>query len=109
MDPLYCFKFDIDNNKIQKITIKDYSVSEKSFSISRCSYKFINTVTSSGKYYWLESTKLDRYVSNKVFTFNNSVDYAKQIAIDTIKAKQKAAQAEYDRCSALLSAFDKLK
>lgn len=106
MDPLYCFKFDIENNKIEKVTIKDYTINNYSF---RKSYKFKNTVNKAGKFYLVGDSKLDRYVSGKVFTFNNDVAYVKDIILSTLNAQLEKAKKECEKYTNIIEVLKSVK
>lgn len=82
--PLYCFKVNPETGQITKITIPRYNIKKPSHYTSRLIYVFGNCISNDGKTYRITSDKLDRFVGNKLFTFNGSSDDAYKFILETI-------------------------
>lgn len=88
MEPLYCFKYEEDTGKITKIVIPEYGTNIHRYT-GRKTYHFNKPqINKSDRYFQVPETKLDRYVSGKVFTFNPSLQNAKIIILETLLAKR---------------------
>lgn len=82
--PLYCFKVNPETGQIKKITIPRYNIKKPSHYTSRLIYIFGNCISNDGKTYRITSDKLDRFVGNKLFTFNGSILDAREVITDTL-------------------------
>lgn len=88
MEILYCFKYDKENCKITKIEIPEYKISTNRFT-GRKTYCFEKPrINKSDSHYQVPEEKIDRFVSDKVFTFNPDVENVKQIIYSTLEKKR---------------------
>lgn len=95
MDKLYCFKYDKENGKLTKIEIPEYKIITNRFT-DRKTYCFEKPkINKSDSHYQVPEEKIDRFVSDKVFTFNPDVKDVKYIIYDTLVDKRDKAYDEY--------------
>lgn len=92
--PLYCFKYDEETGEIIRIEIPEYRTSVNRFTDRKTYYFDKPKINKSDNYYQVPEAKLDRYVSGKVYTFEDSEQYAKSIILETIIRKYNLAEAE---------------
>lgn len=82
-EPIYCYKLNEETYRLEKLVITDYEIVKNKFTDSK-RYKIGNyQIYKSKKVYWLEESKLDRFVSGKVFTFNDDDYMAYQVVLDS--------------------------
>ena len=103
MDTLYCFKVNPEDGEIKKITIPEYTVKNNSPYTSRKTYTFNNNINSEGKFYYLSSEKIDRYVSNKLFTFDSSMIDAVTEIINTLETKSEKLRDDLRKNESILA------
>lgn len=74
--PLYCFKVIDDKFNLEKIVITDYHKRIFSSISGKFAYSWDspNIVKGGQKGYCIDSTKLDHYANEKVFTFTDDID-----------------------------------
>lgn len=107
MEKLYCFKFDDITGEITRVVISDYSI-KKINNYNRYGYKFCSKeINKSLSHYFVENSKLDRFASNKVFTFHDDIVRVKEIIRNTLKEKSDNYYRMYARNNYLLEIFDK--
>ena len=88
MKPLYCFKYDEETGKIETIEIPEYRVDVNRYT-GRKTYCFQKPrINKSDSHYHIPEAKLDRYVNNKVYTFNSDIQNAKRIILEDITYRQ---------------------
>ena len=88
MKPLYCFKYDEETGKIETIEIPEYRVDVNRYT-GRKRYCFQKPkINKSDGHYNIPEAKLDRYVNNKVYTFNSDIQNAKRIILEDITYRQ---------------------
>lgn len=103
METLYCFKYDRENGKLTKIEIPEYKINTNRFT-DRKTYCFEKPrINKSDNHYQIPEEKFDRFVSDKVFTFNPDVENAKYIIYDTLVDKRDKAYDEYTKYSDLVN------
>lgn len=84
MEPLYCFKFNDITGEITRIEIPEYRRIVNTYS-GIVSYRWDNPrINKSDTHFSVDSTKIDRFVSYKVFTFNDDYDYACKVIQETL-------------------------
>lgn len=107
MKPLYCFKFNDITGEVTKVVIPEY----KEIAINnygKIGYKFIsNEINKGSVHYLIENGKLDRFVSNKIFTFHDDSRKACEIMAKTLKEKSDEYRRYSDRCTSLLSILER--
>lgn len=97
METLYCFKYDKENGKLTKIEIPEYKIITNRFT-DRKNYCFEKPkINKSYSHYEIPEEKLDRFVSDKLFTFNPDVQRVKRIILNTICCKRDKTKAEYHK------------
>ena len=97
METLYCFKYDKENGKLTKIEIPEYKIITNRFT-DRKKYCFEKPkINKSYSHYEIPEEKFDRFVSDKLFTFNPDVENAKQIIYSTLEYKRDRAELEYHK------------
>ena len=107
MENLYCFKFDDITGEITKIVIKDYKI-KKINNYNRIGYKFYSKeINKSANYYFVENSKLDRFVSNKIYTFKDDIDMVRRTIRKTLEEKTEEYYRLYTRSNSLLKTFNK--
>lgn len=101
---LYCYKVDEVTGQITQYEIKDYEFHKSVFgSKNHDTWSFRGIISKDCNYrYCIERFKMDRYVSQKVFTFNPSIEYAHNIIKKTINGKIIKAQYEEKKYKELL-------
>lgn len=100
---LYCFKFDDVTGEIIRIVLDDYRVRQVN-SFGKKVYVFKSNEICKGVYHYsVTSDKLDRFVSNKVFTFVDDLDRVKKIMNDTLKENIAERKRALDRQIYLLN------
>lgn len=105
MKPLYCFKYEEDTGKITKIVISEYTIDANKFT-GRKTYCFDEPkINKSDRHFTVPEAKLDRYVSNKVYTFNGDTQNAKRIILEEMTGKCQKAFIDYNRWYACVSQF----
>ena len=95
METLYCFKYDKENGKLTKIEIPEYGTSTNRFTDRKTYYFNKPRINKSSGLYQVPEEKIDRFVSDKVFTFNPDVENVKQIIYSTLVDKMNNAHDEY--------------
>ena len=87
METLYCFKYDKENGKLTKIEIPEYGTSVNRFTERKTYYFNKPKINKSSGLYQVPEEKIDRFVSDKVFTFNGDTQNAKRIIFETMLSK----------------------
>lgn len=101
--PLYCFRLDKETGKITRYTIEDYEDIEVSTYTHRRIFKFVEKLGAKNDYrYTIKHELLDRFVTDKVFTFNPDIDRAYGIINYTIKEKLDKSQTFIDKYTEIL-------
>lgn len=88
-EPLYCFKLEEESGKIIRYIIPEWDIRNIN-NYGRFNYIFDipeGMLKSKSKYY-LENNKLDRFVSNKLITFNPDEEEAFQLIIHTLISRR---------------------
>lgn len=111
--PLYCFKLEINTNdlkyNITKIEIPEYILKINCFTERKC-YCFENQfINKSCKHYVVEESKLDRFVSSKVYSFNPDIQNAKEIIFLELENKTNEYYTLYMQWKEKLECFLKIK
>lgn len=97
MDKLYCFKYNGENCNITKIEIPEYRIDTNKYT-GRKTYCFDKPrINKSDSHYQIPEGKLDRFVNDKIYTFNPDVENVKQIIYSTLEKKRDEAEYEYHR------------
>lgn len=105
MEPLYCFKYEEDTGKITKIVIPEYTIDVNRFT-DRKTYCFDEPkINKSDRHFTVPEAKLDRYVSNKVYTFNGDTQNAKIIILETLLAKRDKLYLEFKQTYTTVNRF----
>lgn len=101
---LYCYKVDELTGLITQYEIKDYEFHKSAYgNKNHDTWSFRGIISKDCNYrYCIERFKLNRYVNQKLFTFNPSMDYGRKIIIDTIMDKAKQAHREEVRYKEIL-------
>lgn len=101
---LYCFKLDDITGKIKKYTITDFKFSKNAYGYeTRDVWQFRGQLGNNDTYrYYVERNKLDRFVTNKLYTLNGDEDRAYQIIMDAIRDKADKAERDMKRYNGLL-------
>ena len=55
---------------------------------------------------YIYESKLDRYLSGHVYSFNPDIEHAKKIILDSVNAKASKAFKEYERWSEVQSKLE---
>ena len=105
MEPLYCFKYEEDTGKITKIVIPEYGTSTNRFTDRKTYYFNKPRINKSDSFYQVPEAKLDRYVSNKVYTFNGDTQNAKRIILEDITGRQLQAYTDLLRWQDTVETF----
>ena len=105
---LYCYKVDELTGLITQYEIKDYEFNKSAYgNKNHDTWSFRGIISKDCNYrYCIERFKLDRYVSQKVFTFNQSAQYAYDIIKSAIKEKISKAQYEQQKYNELLGKIE---
>ena len=103
---LHCFKLVEANGRYQleHFEITDWSL-RKLYSGFEYSFKG-NLIESSYRNETVKDSKLDRFVNNKVFTFNPEEDHAKMIIEYELNSKKQKAEEKLKRCSEMLNLWN---
>ncbi len=97
-DPLYCFKLN-SNGTLTKIKIREWIMRTWSGYSLRCSISFDNKkypINNYDKWYSFDNTKLERFVSDKVFTFNGNENQIKNLILANLESKMIDAKKLYN-------------
>ena len=95
METLYCFKYDKENGKLTKTEIPEYGTSTNRFTGRKTYYFNKPRINKSSGLYQVPEEKIDRFVNDKVFTFNPDVENVKHIIYNTVVDKMNNAHDEY--------------
>ena len=107
MDTLYCFKFNDETGEITKIEITEYRRTVDTYT-GRVHYRWDTPrINKSDSHFSVTSDKMDRFVTNKVFTLKNDYQYASQIIADTICKDINDLEKQLRRKKELLSVYMK--
>ena len=107
---LYCFRVDDITGEINRFYISDYKLSRNPYkNEDRDIFMFQGQTGGKDEHYryCIERGKLDRFCTNKLFSFNSSQERATQLIIDCIKEKADKAEREMKRNMALLKKIEK--
>jgi len=105
MEPLYCFKYEEDTGKITKIVIPEYTIDANRYTDKK-TYCFDEPkINKSDRHFTVPEAKLDRYVSNKVYTFNGDTQNAKRIILEDITGRQLQAYTDLLRWQDTVETF----
>lgn len=107
---LYCFRVDDITGEINRFYISEYKLSKNPYkNDSRDIFMFQGQTGGKDEHYryCVERGKLDRFCTNKLFTFNSSQERATQLIIDCIKEKADKAEKEMKRWNALLMKIER--
>ena len=106
---LYCFKFNDITGEITRIEITNYNTRYNSYT-GKCTYTWgtprINKCDSK---FSVSEDKLDRFVSNKVFTFKDDYEYVCGIIENTLLSDAEKLDAQLKRKQALFGLYMKAK
>lgn len=97
METLYCFKYDKENGKLTKIEIPEYKIITNRFTDKKIYYFEKPKINKSDSHYQTPEEKLDRFVNDKIFTFNPDEQRVKRIILNTICCKRDKAKIEYHK------------
>jgi hypothetical protein len=103
--PLYCFRLNDVTGEITKYIITDYEHREYGY---RKFYKFTADLGCRDYVYIVREQNINKFVSNKVFTFNPNVKDAMVKILNTIKNKKNTAEREANRCSKMMDLISKM-
>ena len=93
--PLYCFKYNEETGEIVKIEIPEYTL-ETHYWTGKKTYCFDKPkINKSYNHESIAESKIDRYVSGKVYTFNDDIQMVKSIIFAELESRQLKAYAEY--------------
>ena len=107
MKTLYCFKYDEETGKIETIEIPEYRVDVNRYT-GRKTYCFQKPrINKSDSHYHIPEAKLDRYVNNKVYTFNSDIQNAKRIILEDMTYRQLQAYNDLIRWQNSVQIFQK--
>ena len=104
MDSIFCFKFNDITGKVTRIEISEYRI-QVNASTGKKTYLFANTITQEGSNYRVSEDKFDRFVSNKVFSFDDSYSHAYKIMKDDLEEAIGRLEREYKRKQSLLALY----
>lgn len=106
---LYCFKFNDITGEITRIEITNYNTRHNKYT-GKCTYTWekprINKFDSK---YSVSEEKIDRFVSNKVFTFRDDYEYVCGIIENTLLSDAEKLDAQLKRKQALFGLYMKAK
>lgn len=104
MEILYCFKLDPDTGEVKRYEIKDYHVKKRMWATPKEEICFKeNLGTRTDYHYALKPNKLNRFVHEKVFTFDPDYGHAIGIIIDTLKQDVEESKLKFKRLEGILS------
>ena len=96
--PLYCFRLWQETGKIQYFEINDYEEHELSQYTHRKAYIFTAKLGTKTFYrYSVRAENIDKFVSDKLFTFNKDVKRAYDMILEDLLKRQLAAQAQVEK------------
>lgn len=96
MNPLYCFKLEEDYS-ITRIVIPEYEV-RKMGSSSRLMFSWKTPkINKTDSHFSISSDKLDRFVTNKVFTFADDFNKVKEIMTNKLYLDYMEAVIQLDK------------
>ena len=104
MQPLYCYKLDELTGQLAQYKIEEYSFHKNVYGNKhRDTFQFRGIISEDQNYrYVVERGKLDRYVSQKLFTFNPSIDDAMKKVRKSIEDKRDKSKRECFRYESIL-------
>lgn len=107
MDILYCFKFDDITGEITSIAITEYKLKFNQYT-GRKTYSWDTPrINKADTHFTVHEEKLDRFVNNKVFTFDANFEHACRIIENTLKADIDRFEKQARRKQALLNIYIK--
>lgn len=107
MENLYCFKYDKENGKLTKIEIPEYGTSINKYTSRKTYYFNKPKINKIDNYYQVPEEKIDRFVNDKVYTFNPDVENVKMIIYSTLEEKRDKAEFEYHKYQEELNKINK--
>lgn len=100
--PIYCFKLDAETFELTRIEITDYETIK--CNSRRHIYKWEKPkINRCEKRFYLNPEKIDRFVNNKVFTFNPDREHAWYIIESTLETKLVEHKAAVEKISNTLN------
>ena len=102
MNPLYCFRLDFETGKVTRYTIDNYVYRDTGYSHYHHVYSFKADIGSSQYHYDVRDEIIDRFVSQKIFSFNPDMRSAIEIIEETLTNKSEKAKRENRNINKLL-------
>lgn len=103
MSPLYKFSLNEETGKIVVQEIADYTERSSSYSSHGKRYWIYKGI---GCWMYVYESKLDRYLSGHVYSFNPDITHARKIILESVSAKASKAFKEYKRWSKVKSKME---
>ena len=100
MKPIYKFVLDEETGKINVQELTEYT--ECNWSNKERYWRYRGP----GCWMYIYESKLDRYLSGHVYSFNPDTEHAKKIILDSVSAKASKAFKEYKRWSEVQSKLE---
>ena len=100
MKPIYKFVLDEETGNITVYEITDYTESKWSNKERWWRYR------GPGCWMYIYESKLDRYLSGHVYSFNPDITHARKIILESVSAKASKAFKEYKRWSEVKSKME---
>lgn len=100
MTPIYKFSLDEETGKINVQELTEYT--ERRWSNKERYWRCRGI----GCWMYIYESKLDRYLSGHVYSFNSDITHARKIILDSVSAKVSKAFKEYKRWSEVQSKME---
>lgn len=107
---LYCFKLDPVTGVVTRYEVSgaEWTLNRHAWSRGRDEYVFYTDIGTSSRYrYSVQQRNLDRFVSNKLYTFNPDRNAALNIINKALGDKLSQAQREVSKYDMIISLFQK--
>lgn len=105
MEPLYCFKFNDETGEITKIEIPKYRTDYNKYTKKNTYVWSEPRINVSDSHFSVSDDKIDRFVTNKVFTFNTDYEHACEIIRNTLIEDAEKLEKQMRRKLELLNIF----
>lgn len=106
--PFYCFKFDPQTYEWTRYEITEYNIRTHDWT-DEVHYIIPRSGINNMQKAYTNSTKFDRFVNYKVYTFIDDLERAKKIAFDTILVKMGNLEREHNKLRDMLDSLQEVE
>ncbi len=108
-EPLYCFHLNEATGQLRKFEITDYVIKWFGYGVKHQCYSFMLALNERSPYkYNIKTSNLDRYVGQKLFTFDPDINNAIEVIVKTLEKKSLSAKSEHQYCERIIKRIKKV-